>query len=103
MGMETKRFFYPVSMTEPPAPEKLLQSLFCSCKSGCENSCGCRKTGLYCSTACLNCSGVDCSNSPHVNDLSENSTEILEDASEIAEISERQAELTDITESESTA
>ena len=31
-GWKQKDFFYPVSMTEPPAPEKLLQSLFCSCK-----------------------------------------------------------------------
>lgn len=30
----------------PPAPEELLNSIFCNCKKGCGSSCGCRKLGL---------------------------------------------------------
>ncbi|XP_018357337.1 PREDICTED: uncharacterized protein LOC108757424 [Trachymyrmex cornetzi] len=44
------------------------------CKSGCENNCGCKKTGLYCSTACLTCSGVDCLNAPPIEDIIETDT-----------------------------
>lgn len=46
----------------PPAPEKLLNTIFCNCKKGCSAKCGCKKIGLQCSPACTNCQGVSCSN-----------------------------------------
>lgn len=52
----------PIPMNQPPAPENLLQMLFCTCKSGCGTACGCRKSGLNCSVACVHCSGNSCSN-----------------------------------------
>ncbi|KAK0072645.1 hypothetical protein PV325_011049 [Microctonus aethiopoides] len=38
----------------------------CRCKGNCGNMCGCQKTGLKCSGACLNCSGETCSNTMNV-------------------------------------
>jgi len=37
----------PVLTRQPPAPEKLLSLISCNCKSGCERSCGCKKSGLF--------------------------------------------------------
>lgn len=33
----------PIQTLLPPAPEKLLNTIFCNCKKGCTNNCGCRK------------------------------------------------------------
>ncbi|GBO23190.1 hypothetical protein AVEN_143186-1 [Araneus ventricosus] len=46
----------------PPAPEKLLNSIFCNCKKGCNYNCSCKKVGLFCSQVCSNCQGQSCSN-----------------------------------------
>jgi hypothetical protein len=46
----------------PPAPEKLLNTIFCNCKKGCNAKCGCKKVGLFCSLACISCQGQSCSN-----------------------------------------
>lgn len=52
----------PVQTLLPPAPEKLLNSIFCNCKTGCNAKCGCKKVGLFCSLACISCRGQSCSN-----------------------------------------
>ncbi|XP_044579087.1 uncharacterized protein LOC123261518 [Cotesia glomerata] len=52
----------PVQTLLPPAPEKLLNTIFCNCKKGCSAKCGCKKVGLSCSLACTNCQGWSCSN-----------------------------------------
>lgn len=52
----------PIRTLLPPAPEKLLNIIFCNCKKGCSAKCGCKKVGLQCSPACTNCQGVSCSN-----------------------------------------
>lgn len=52
----------PIQTLLPPAPEKLLNTIFCNCKKGCSAKCGCRKVGLECSPACTNCQGQSCSN-----------------------------------------
>ncbi|GFY03960.1 hypothetical protein TNCV_1197391 [Trichonephila clavipes] len=49
-------------MTQRPAPESLLKIIFCACKTGCGTSCGCRKIGLNCTAACLECNGDSCTN-----------------------------------------
>lgn len=51
----------PVPLLQPPAPDKLLQLIFCRCKKDCQRACGCRKAGLKCSAVCANCKG-NCSN-----------------------------------------
>lgn len=52
----------PIRTLLPPAPEKLLNTIFCNCKKGCTNNCGCRKVGLFCSPVCTNCQGHSCTN-----------------------------------------
>ncbi|CAH1106780.1 unnamed protein product [Psylliodes chrysocephalus] len=52
----------PVQTLLPPAPEKLLNTIFCKCKKGCSAKCGCKKVGLFCSAACTNCQGRSYSN-----------------------------------------
>ena len=51
-------------MTQPAAPENLLKVIFCSCKEICGAACGCRKSGLFCTPACVQCSGEICTNRP---------------------------------------
>ena len=46
----------------PPAPEKILNTIFCHCKKGCNTKCDCRTVGLSCSPACINCQNQSCSN-----------------------------------------
>ncbi|CAH0381987.1 unnamed protein product [Bemisia tabaci] len=53
----------PVHMSLGPAPEKVLNSIFCGCTKGCGKACGCRKSGLKCTNICLNCCGEACENS----------------------------------------
>ncbi|CAH0552841.1 unnamed protein product [Brassicogethes aeneus] len=66
----------------PPAPEKLLNTIFRNCKKGCSAKSGCKKVGLFYSLACTNCQGRSCSNveSPTVKD-SFNSNEVTCDTS----------------------
>ena len=41
-----------------PAPQELMQSIYCGCKSDCSRcSCKCRKLGLPCTIVCLECKG----------------------------------------------
>lgn len=76
-------FLEPVMTMNPPAPEELLNTIFCNCKNGCGSRCGCRKAGLQCSLACGQCNGQACLNaSPYQSDLNEDGTfdpEILEE------------------------
>lgn len=52
----------PVPTQLPPAPDILLNSIFCNCTKGCAGKCSCRKVGLNCSTACGHCHGHSCLN-----------------------------------------
>ena len=76
-------------MTNMPAPENILNMIFCNCKNVCKNSCSCRKAGLYCSALCRNCQAVPCTNEPkniHDDDFEEISEVDLEEELEIEEI-----------------
>lgn len=66
---KTSRMFMPVQNTKPPAPPELLKLIFCRCKGNCGAACGCRKSGLKCSTVCENCSGETCSNVMEISKL----------------------------------
>nr|CAI5854630.1 unnamed protein product [Callosobruchus analis] len=55
-------FLESVTTILPPAPDELLNTIFCNCKSGCGSRCGCRKAGLQCSLACGQCNGQVCLN-----------------------------------------
>lgn len=76
-------FLEPTTTILPPAPENLLNTIFCNCKNGRGSRCGCRKSGLPCSLACGQCNGQACLNaSPYQSDVNEDGTfdpEILED------------------------
>lgn len=63
-GWQKENYLTPIKMTQPAAPNNILKIIFCSCKTGCGTACGCRKSGLHCSPACINCSGTDCDNAP---------------------------------------
>lgn len=74
----------PIKMTEKPAPQDLLDIIFCSCKTGCPLQCGCRKAELECTPACINCYNKNCSNSPlpiHEEEL-ENKNNVVESGRE---------------------
>lgn len=73
----------PIQTLLPPAPEKLLNTIFCNCKKGCTNNCGCRKVGLYCSLVCTNCRGQSCTNIES-NATDEDRFEIDEDITDIS-------------------
>ena len=49
-------------MTKSPGPPSIINLIFCGCTTNCGNSCGCRRHGLYCTVACKNCAGCNCSN-----------------------------------------
>lgn len=54
----------PTKTDLPPAPEKLLHIIRCSCKTNCDSRrCSCRKHGLKCSVGCGDCRGIGCTNS----------------------------------------
>lgn len=63
---------HPVNNPNPPAPEELLQMIFCSCKKGCGSACGCRRVGLFCNATCRGCSEDSCSNRAPILDEDEN-------------------------------
>ena len=46
-------------MTKPPGLPNIISLIFCSCKTDCGNSCGCRKHELICNIACTNCAGTN--------------------------------------------
>ena len=46
----------------PVAPTRVLRIVSCGCKTGCQNTCGWRKAGVYCSPMCSHCNGQTCSN-----------------------------------------
>lgn len=54
--------YVPVRMTKPFAPDEVLKVIFCACKKGCQLNCSCRKSGLQCTSACINCYGIRCTN-----------------------------------------
>lgn len=54
----------PVKSSEPPAPDYILNAIFCRCATGCNKRCGCRKAGIHCSPVC-GCEG-ECLNHPPV-------------------------------------
>ena len=45
-------------MTQAPAPESILETIFCNCHKGCTAACGCRKNGLHCTEICGGCQGI---------------------------------------------
>ena len=71
----------PIQTLLPPAPEKLLNKIFCNCKKGCNNNCGFWKVGLFCSQICSNCQGQSCSNA-ELNMIDEETNNINEDTSD---------------------
>ena len=54
----SKGALVPTYMTQPPAPDNVSKMIFCTCKTGR----GCCKTGLFCSSACTECTGTSCLN-----------------------------------------
>lgn len=53
----------PIRSTKPPAPEELLKTIYCRCKTNCDTKrCNCRKHGLECNIACTECQGTNCCN-----------------------------------------
>ncbi|GBO00185.1 hypothetical protein AVEN_172957-1 [Araneus ventricosus] len=52
----------PIQTLFLPTPEKLLNTIFCNCKKGCNYNYFCKKGGLFCSQVCSNCQGKSCSN-----------------------------------------
>jgi len=88
----------PKRMLQLPAPDCLLNMIFCKCVKGCGALCGCRKLGLDCSAVCASCHGQSCYNSPPLkstveeNDNSNNSSiytkDVMEQATEEIETPE---------------
>lgn len=67
-GWEEKHgHFVPIKTNVSPAPDKLLKVIHCKCKTNCDRkNCSCRKHGLECTFACVECKGVSCSNSKSI-------------------------------------
>lgn len=57
----TKNGLLPLPTDKPPAPDKLMQSISCKCRTDCGGRCGCRRSGLFCSQLCVNCADL-CTN-----------------------------------------
>ena len=48
---------------DPPAPQSLLESIFCNCKTDClTKRCTCKRFSLHCTDLCGSCNGAKCSN-----------------------------------------
>ena len=75
----------PIQTILPPAPDKLLNTIFCNCKKGCGAKCGCRRVGLLCSAACSNCQGQSCSN-VQLNPRDEDSCDIDEETADSSSV-----------------
>ena len=53
----------PIPTDLPPAPQELLELIRCKCNGDCSSrACSCRKSGLPCNDACINCDS-NCTNS----------------------------------------
>ena len=53
---------HPIIMSKKPAPDRLLNLLRCTCKTGCKTlACTCRKLGVDCSIMCKHCD-TSCTN-----------------------------------------
>lgn len=76
------RIYLPIMTKEPPAPEDILNIIHCSCKGNCLSRCGCRKSGLKCSTICSGCHGNSCLNSKTI-DISSETSEDSNDSEDI--------------------
>lgn len=63
-------------MLQHPAPDFLLNTIFCKCVKGCGALCNCRKLGLDCSAVCASCHGQSCYDLP----LLESTTEEYDNA-----------------------
>ena len=64
-GWEKSTTLNPILMKQQPAPDEILNMIFCTCKSGCiKDTCTCRKSGLQCSNICKSCSTDTCKNFP---------------------------------------
>ena len=64
----------------PPAPDELLNTIFCNCKNGCGPRCGSRKSGLQCTLACDLCNGQACLNAVSLqNEPEEETLDLKED------------------------
>jgi len=60
----------------PPAPDVLLNTIFCNYTKGCGSNCGCRKVGLPCSVVCGHCRGQSCLNVTRDDDSADTSCNI---------------------------
>lgn len=58
-----KNILEPIMTVLPPAPDELLNMIFCNCTKGYGTTCGCRKIGIKCSIICGHCRGQSCFNS----------------------------------------
>lgn len=72
----------PIRMQNSPAPQELLQMIFCNCKKGCGASCSCRKVGLFCNSTCGDCAGQNCQNCAPIIDFEEEENENSDDDGE---------------------
>ena len=55
----------PIPTDLPSAPDKVLHVVSCSCKSGCNHGCSCRRAQMPCSYIC-NCMELACNNILHL-------------------------------------
>ena len=61
--------YKPIMGSQAPAPDFLMDSISCICKTGCvRTNCTCRKLNLPCTLACGTCHG-DCSNTKRSTDF----------------------------------
>lgn len=54
----------PVWMTQPAAPDFLIELVRCGCKAGCTKNCRCKKESLACTASCL-CAGDETCQNPY--------------------------------------
>ena len=52
----------PVMKEKTVAPDNLLKTISCACKSGCRKNCGCRKLKISYNAMCTACNGQLCDN-----------------------------------------
>ena len=57
---------WPITMTQPAAPDSLLHFVRCTCTTDCIHiTCCCRKCDMTCSPICSNCKGTSSFNAEH--------------------------------------
>ena len=63
-GWELNNNKYKAKITnDPPAPQDLLESIFCNCKTDCDTKrCTCKKCNLICTDICASCQEPKCTN-----------------------------------------